>query len=373
MKRRQYTLILKDLEKKMVFIVGPRQVGKTWISLEIAKGIKNHIYLNYDAIEDRKIIESKSWLSDVELIIFDELHKMPKWKNYIKGVYDTKESHTKIIVIGSARLNTFRKTGDALSGRFFAHRLYPLTVSELEHPSESDFDKLLERGGFPEPFLAKNIDEANRWRRQYIDGLIRSDILDFEKIHDFKAIQLVFNLLQRKVGSPISYQSIAEDVNISSITVKKYIEIFEALFIIFRVTPFSKNIARSILKEPKIYFFDSGLVIGDEGAAFENQMALELLKRQHAICDYKGIDADLYYLRSKDKKEIDFCLVQNDEIQIAIEIKLSEKKISPDLKYFTDRYPFKGIQLVKNLRNEYKSGKIEVRKAFDWLTSLKLF
>ncbi len=346
-------------------------MGKTWISLEIAKGIKNHIYLNYDEIEDRKIIESKSWLPDVELIIFDELHKMPKWKNYIKGVYDTKELGTKIIVTGSARLDTFRKAGDALSGRFFAHRLYPLTVSELENPSENDFNRLLVRGGFPEPFLAESIDEANRWRRQYIDGLIRSDILDFEKIHDFRAIQLVFKLLQKKVGSPVSYQSIAEDVNISSTTVKKYIEIFEALFIIFRVTPFSKNIARSILKEPKIYFFDTGLVIGDEGAVFENQMALELLKNQHAICDYKGIDAELYYLRSKDKKELDFCLVQNNEIELAIEIKLSENKISSDLKYFTDRYPFKGIQLVKNLRNEYKSGNIEVRKAFDWLLSQK--
>ncbi len=249
MERYQKAAILRDLQKKMVLLAGPRQAGKTTLSKSIAQEFQSSVYLTYDRAEDRKIILAEGWLPSVELIILDEIHKMSKWKNYLKGVYDTKLPHQKVLVTGSARLEIFNKVGDSLAGRYFLHRLMPLSPAECSKVNVSyDLDRFLQRGGFPEPFLAENPVDADRWRLQYVDSLLRVDVLDFENIHNLNAIRLVFELLRAKVGSPISYQSISEDVAISPHTVKKYIQILEALYIVFRVTPFSNNIARSLLK-----------------------------------------------------------------------------------------------------------------------------
>jgi len=234
MKRQQKQHILNDLKKKMVFITGPRQVGKTWLAKEIARLFPKSVYLNYDSAGDRKIIKDETWLEDTQLLILDELHKMKGWKNYLKGVYDTKPAGMMILVTGSVRLEAFRQQGDSLAGRFFRHRLLPFSPAEVSHADESvDQTFFLSRGGFPEPFLADNNTDADRWRMQYIDGLIRTDILDFERIHDFKAIQLILELLRSRTGSPVSYQSIAEDVSVAPNTVKKYIQILESLKLIF--------------------------------------------------------------------------------------------------------------------------------------------
>lgn len=373
MYRKQIESILKDLNKKIVFIVGPRQVGKTWLALEVGKRFDNTTYLNYDSFEDRQIIKDESWLQSTELLILDELHKMPEWKNYLKGLFDTKPKNLKILVTGSARLDMFRQTGDSLAGRFFTHRLLPFSISELqEDPISNDIERFIQRGGFPEPFLSKDEIDAKRWRNQYIDGLIRTDILDFEKIHDFRTIQIVFELLRRRVGSPVSYASIARDVNASPTTIIKYVQILEALYIIFRITPYSRNIARSILKEPKIYFFDNGLVIGDDGVKFENFVALSLLKHVFGKIDYEGENFELKYLRTKDGKEVDFCLTNNNQIVEVIEAKIRDSNISQNLKYFCEKYHLKGIQIVKELRRERTIGKIDILKANSYLKKLFL-
>jgi predicted AAA+ superfamily ATPase len=373
MYRKQIEPIIKDLNKKIVFIVGPRQVGKTWLSLEIGKRFKNTTYLNYDSFEDRQIIKEESWLQSTELLILDELHKMPGWKNYLKGIFDTKLGHLKILVTGSARLDMFRQTGDSLAGRFFTHRLMPFSISELQEDALSNnIERFIQRGGFPEPFLAEDEVEAKRWRNQYVDGLIRTDILDFEKIHDFRTIQMVFELLRRRAGSPISYVSIARDVQASPTTIIKYIQVLEALYIIIRVVPYSRNIARSILKEPKIYFFDNGLVVGDDGVKFENFVAVSLLKHVYAKNDYEGENFELKYLRTKDKKEIDFCLVNNNEIVGVIEAKNRDSDISQNLKYFCQKYNFKGTQIVRELKREKEIERIAVRKAYSYLKELIL-
>jgi len=374
MYRQQTKQIIKDLDKKIVFLVGPRQVGKTWLAKYIGKEYKKTTYLNYDRLEDKKIIKNEQWLEDTELLILDELHKMKNWKNYLKGIFDTRPEHLRILVTGSARLETFRQAGDSLAGRFFIHRLMPFSMAELKNePKLINIDRFLIRGGFPEPFLAEEIVDADRWRNQYIDGLIRDDILDFEKIHDFKAIKLVFELLRRKVGSPISYKSIAGDAGISPVTVKKYIEIFEALFIVFKVPPYSKKIARSILKEPKIYFFDNGLVVGDEGIKLENFIAMSLFKNVLARNDYLGKNEKLQYLRTKEGKEVDFSLVNTDDkIEEIIEAKLSDDELSKNLKYFSDKYALKGTQVVKNLKREKSIGALKIVRAENYLKELFL-
>ncbi|HEY9886600.1 MAG TPA: ATP-binding protein [Vampirovibrionales bacterium] len=371
-KRTQLDFIKKDLQEKLVFIVGPRQVGKTWIARQLIDNFpKDALYLNFDSLADRKIIEEQSWRRNTELLVLDELHKMDGWKNYLKGLFDTKPKKLNILVTGSARLDTFRQHGDSMAGRFFLHRLMPLSIKELvDTNQEIDIERLLNRGSFPEPYLAESLDDANRWRAQYIDGLIRTDILDFDKLHDFKSMKLLLELLRRRVASPISYSSLAQDIGIAPNTVKKYIEILESLFIVFRVSPYSKNIARSLLKEPKLYFFDNGMVVGEEGQKLENLVAVSLKKHVYGINDYKGQELELSYLKTKDDKEVDFCINSFDGIESAIEVKLSDNNISPSLKYFSETYSLKAIQLVLNIKREYQKGLIEVREVEKFLGEL---
>jgi len=376
MDRIQTQKITQDLTRKMVFLTGSRQVGKTSLALSLTKKIQPSLYLNYDNFEHRAQIQQMNWLPSVKFLVLDELHKMPDWKNYLKGLYDTKLEHLQILVTGSARLETFRQTGDSLAGRFFRHRLNPFSLVELQAAgelNEDSIEQLITRGGFPEPFLAQSMADANRWRLQYIDGLIRTDILDFEQIHDFKTIQLLLELLRTRVGSPLSYASLARDLACAPNTVKRYIEIFEALMIVFKVTPYHKNIGRSLLKESKVYFFDNGMVKGDDGVKFENFVAISLLKHLQAVEDYQGIRTKLSYIRTKDKKEIDFALVVDNEIESVIEVKLSDTKLSPSLLYFQKKYQFpKAIQLVKNIRNERLESSIEVRNATAFLSTLSM-
>ncbi|MCD6149314.1 ATP-binding protein [bacterium] len=374
MHRKQTNQIIKDLNKKMVFLVGPRQVGKTWLAKEIGKKYQKTVYLNYDRLEDREIIKNERWLESTELLILDELHKMPGWKNFLKGVYDTKKENIKILITGSARLETFRQTGDSLAGRFYVHRLMPFSMAELiDSEYGNDMERFMTRGGFPEPFLSSDETGANRWRNQYIDGLVRDDVLDFEKIYDLKAVQMVFELLRRKVSSPVSYTSIAQDAGISPITARKYIQIFEALYIVFRVSPYSKNIARSILKGSKIYFYDNGLVVGGEGAKFENFVAVSLLKHTLAKNDMLGENNQLKYLRTKEGKEIDFCLANTDnDIEKIIETKKTDGQLSKNLKYFSDKYNLKAEQVVKELKRERVVDNIKIVKANSYLKELFL-
>jgi len=374
MNRYQCDAILHDLTKKMVLLAGPRQVGKTYLSKQqIAQHYTHPLYLNYDQIEDRNIMQAQAWLENTDLLILDELHKMPEWKNYLKGVYDTKPEHLHVLVTGSARMEIFSQVGDSLAGRYFLHRLLPLSPAELHQLDKSiNLDRLITQGGFPEPYLAEALIDANRWRMQYINSMLATDVFEFEKIQNLKALQTIFELLRTKIGSPVSYQSLAEDVAVSASTVKKYIDVLEALYIVFRVTPYANNIARSLLKEPKIYFFDNGLVKGNEGAQLENFVAVCLLKHVYAKVDYMAENYVLQYLRTKDGEEVDFALVKDDVVEKMIEVKNTNTDIAKALYSFNKKYQIPAIQLVKNLRQERQVNGIEVRKLENFLLELML-
>lgn len=373
MKRMQKEMILRDLEKKIVLIVGPRQAGKTWLAKDIAKEFKKSIYLNYDQIMDREIMVAQSWLPDTDLLILDEIHKMEGWKNYLKGIYDTKPGSMRILVTGSARLDVYDHLGDSLAGRYFRHRLMPFSLAELSQAHQPlDMERLIVRGGFPEPYLADDGIEANRWRLQYINSILSTDVFELDQISNIKAMKITFDLLRNRVGSPVSYQSLAEDVAVSPTTIKKYIQILEALYIVFRVTPYSKNIARSLLKEPKIYFFDTGLVQGDDGAIFENLVATSLLKHAYALNDYKAEEYSLNYLRTKDGMEVDFALVDQKEVKYIIEVKLTDVVPARALSAFHEKYKYPAIQLLKSVRREHEKNGIKIVSADHFLTGLLL-
>lgn len=222
----------------------------------------------------------------------------------------------------------------------------------------------------PELYLDSDSVELRRLRLQYINSFLGTDIFEINQTYNVKAMQLVFNLLRSRVGSPISYQSLAEDVATSPTTIKKYIQILEALFVVFKVTPYSKNIARSLLKEPKIYFFDTGLVQGDEGAKLENLVAVSLLKHVYAKTDYQAQEYNLHYLRTKDGLEVDFALAQQDTIEQIIEVKLSDGQTSKALINFHEKYNYPAVQVVKYLRNEYLQDDVQILNAETFLSKL---
>lgn len=374
MKRYLDDRVQADLARKMVFLTGPRQVGKTTLSRHLVAQ-QGGQYLNYDVPADRAMILHQRWSPQAPLLVLDEVHKMPGWKSWLKGVYDGKPASQQLLVTGSARLDTFRQSGESLAGRFFGLRLHPLSVREWCEQTGAQPDAalthLLERGGFPEPCLAPDNEQAERWRRQYFDGLVRNDVLEFSRIQEVGAIRLFAQLLRSRVGSPLSLASIARDLAVSPATLKKYLDILEALFIVFVVRPYHDNIARAVLQSPKVYFYDTGLVEGDEGLRFENLVATALLKQVQWQHDVQGKEAGLHYIRTKDGAEVDFALSEKNQLTQLVECKLSDEKPHRALLRFAqEQAPVQAVQVVRNARHSYALGSIQIAAAPDYLMGL---
>jgi len=365
--------IINDLNDKIVILSGPRQTGKTTLSKMLSN---NYDYINYDYPEHRTILKEKSWDRKKELIIFDEIHKMSKWKSYLKGIYDVEGILPKIIVTGSARLDMIKKSGDSLAGRYFYYRLHPLDIKEVKDTMTPDeaLNRLINVSGFPEPFLKNDKIFYRRWKRTYTDIILRHDLIDLENIRDIKSIETLIELLRNRVGSPVSYLSLARDLQKDSKTVKRWIDLLENLFILFPVRPYHKNIARAILKEPKYYFYDTAFILGNEGVKIENIVALSILKEINFIEDTLGLNASLNYLRTKDGKEIDFIVSIENKMPILIEVKLSDENLTKNFIFF-EKYFDKiiKIQLVKNLKKEKTfNNNTEIRKLSNWLANINL-
>lgn len=337
MKRYCEKFIIEDLKKKTVFIGGPRQVGKTTLAKRLLK--EDHIngeYFNWDKDDDRKAIQKLQWKKDSSLVVFDELHKYLRWKRWIKGIWDSRTTDQTYLVTGSARLDVYKRGEDSLMGRYHYWRLHPLSLDELPAgiSKEEGFKRLLTLGGFPEPFLSMDERQARRWRRERFDRIINEDIRDLEQIRNIQILQFFVDALRTRISGMVTLANIAADLEISPKTAKVWLSLTEKMYMCFAIYPLIKNVPRSILKPPKVYFFDNGDVDGDDSVRLENLVATHLLKRLHFIEDYHGYKCSLHYIRDKDGREVDFVILIDGEITDLIEVKWKEKKVSSALLYY---------------------------------------
>ena len=361
---------------KISFVSGPRQCGKTTLARMLLKKRKNGKYYNWDDIEFRRIwtkhpsaiIPQSTTTRQTPLVVLDEIHKDRRWKRNLKGVYDTLTQPCDILVTGSAHLNVYMRGSDSLLGRYFSFRLHPFSLREMyttktfspDEAIEMLFNRsirplptnrkrlewLMRYGPFPEPLFSQDERKARLWRRHREQLVIREDLRDLSRLPELGRIEMLASLIPERIGSPFSMAAICEDLEASFNTVKRWMQYLTELYYIFEIKPYSKKIPRSLKREGKVYLWDYG-GIPDKAARFENLIASHLLKACHYWTDTGEGTFSLFYLRNKEKQEIDFLIVRDGIPWLPIEVKYSETTPSPNWKKFTKILPCnKGLQIV---------------------------
>lgn len=387
-KRYLDNFVKKDLKDKMVLLGGPRQVGKTTFSKFVGDNYyKNYTYLNWDKREMRSDIRNSKWPSDTKFIILDEIHKYTKWKSFIKGEYDIHKDKYDFMLTGSARLNVYKKGGDSLFGRYHYYSLHPFSYAELlginsKHtPGKELFfpkhkknlniiNDLLTYGGFPEPYLKKDKIFLQRWHNERKDLLFKEDIRDLTSIKDISSMDILSDILPHKVGSTLSINSIKEDLEVNHRTVKNWLKTFEMLYYSFRLYPYQSKKIKALKKEAKLYLWDWS-EIETKGEKLENLVASHLLKFCNYMYDVFGYKIELFYIRDKYQKEVDFLVTYNLKPWFAVEVKNTKKELSKYLKYFTQKLsiPF-SYQIINNFDEDYMKDRIRVMPLDKFLSAL---
>ena len=331
--------IVDDLQRKMVFLGGPRQVGKTTLALQIlrANGKRHAGYLNWDDPHVRPDLLRGNLPGGENLLVLDEIHKFPRWRNLVKGFYDTEGDRVSFLVTGSARLDHYRKGGDSLQGRYHHYRLHPFSIGELvAEPSPGDLETMMQFGGFPEPLLAADTRTWRRWQRERLSRVVYEDLRDLENVREIALVELLVEALPARVGSPLSVRSLCEDLQVAHETVARWLGILENLYVCFRIPPFGAPRIRAVKKENKLYLWDWSQVPG-MGERFENLVAGHLLKYCHHQEDTQGYRMELRFIRDTDRREVDFVVIRDNVPLFAVECKTGEKSPSPAIAYFRQR------------------------------------
>ncbi|NBX75985.1 MAG: ATP-binding protein [Proteobacteria bacterium] len=359
--------IKKDLNRKMVFVGGPRQVGKTTLAKQVLG--KKTGYLNWDDSLDRERILKRE-LPSSKLWVFDEIHKYRSWRNYLKGLFDKEREHHQILVTGSARLDFYRFSGDSLQGRYHYLRMNPISFAEAKTWGDSDLNTLFKFGGFPEPYFEQNLTLQKRWSREYRTRFLKEDLIDLERVQDLGSLELLMLRLPTLVGSPLSINSLREDLQLNFRTVSRWLEILERLYHIFRISPFGAPKIRAVKKEQKHYHYDWTL-ISDPGIRFENLVAAHLLKWVQFLEDTEGRNVELRFFRDIDGREVDFVIMEEGKPVQFIECKIGDEPISRGIYYLKERFPkVETWQISLQGKKDFEKNGIRVCPAATFLETL---
>ena len=387
-------------EKNLILVSGPRQAGKTTFAKDIASKEPVSLYFNYDIPANKaRFLTNPTFFEEIDrikgnlpLIVLDEIHKYADWKNYLKGIYDGYADEFRFLVTGSGRLELSRKKGDALAGRYLHFHLYPFTIGEIFASSmgmknintltdipeqnaiaQEAWETMFHVSGFPEPFLKGTKLKYRRWTKSYHSQVIRDDIRNEFAVRQVDTMEALYFLLSECAGNPFSSSNHARTLKVSHKTVSSWITVFERFFLVFKIRPYSKRISRSLVKEPKLYFYDYCLV-RNEALRFENMVAVELNRAVTLWNDFGLGKYELWYLRNKEKEEVDFLITENANPLFMVEAKLLDTTISPHLVKFQNILRIPAIQLVnkKNVARKIRNGPdtILVASAADWLSGL---
>ncbi|MGD8212135.1 MAG: ATP-binding protein [Desulfobacterales bacterium] len=354
--------VREDLINRMVFIGGPRQVGKTTFALTfLAEPSEKHpAYLNWDNVLTRSSLLRGELPPNESIIALDEIHKFARWRNLVKGFFDTMKSDVSFIITGSARLDYYSKGGDSLQGRYHYYRLHPFSIQEFSKDLvESDVQRLLKLGGFPEPLLRGEEKFWRRWQRERLQRVIYEDIRDLENIKEISLLELLAEELPNRVGAPLSVKKLKELLQVAHETVERWLKIFERMYYCYRIPPFGSAKVRAVKKEQKLYLWDWSTV-SNPGPRFENFVGSQLLKYCHFIEDTEGYHMDLRFLRDTDKREIDFVVLKAGRPILAVECKSGEKNINPSLFYFMERTPIPKFYQVHQGHKDYEKNGVRV-------------
>ena len=357
--KRVYQHLVEDhfvTNRQMAFLSGPRQIGKTTLAEMLLPKAK---YYNYDRTDDAVRLGrgADSIAADLGLdapamakcgVIFDEIHKFSKWKRFLKGFFDVYGADLNIAVTGSARLNVYKRGGDSLMGRYFPYRIHPLSVGEVvdgplgledefRNPvkvNEETIRLLLRFGGFPEPFLRGNERFYNRWKNARKDLVFHEDLRDLSKVQDIRGVRALSELLAARVSGGINYSGLATDLQVAPDTVKAWIGLLESVYEVYSIRPWFTNVANSIRKQPKVYFWDWSSV-AEGGMRNENFIASHLYKSVQWWVDSGLGDYELFYVRDKQQREVDFLIAKNGTPYMLVESKTSmDEPLSPALTHF---------------------------------------
>lgn len=335
--------------RQMAFVSGPRQVGKTTVCREMASD-----YVNWDDQDARdKILKGPMEIAQevglqkitdrIPVLVFDEIHRYRRWKTFLKGFFDVYGQDVKIIVTGSSRLDVYKRGGDSLMGRYFLYRMHPLSVAELIRPkvrhqvielpsplSEHEWDALWTYGGFPEPFVRRDPRFSRRWQELRQTQLLREDVRELTRVQELDQLIALASILQERSGSQVVYASLAKQVRVSENTVRSWVGTLAALHNGFLIKPWHRNVALAIRKEPKWFLRDWSRV-DDQGKRAETFVACQLLKAVNGWTDLGLGQFDLFYIRDKQKREVDFLVTKDQQPWILVEVKYADTDLSPVL------------------------------------------
>lgn len=395
--------------RHMIFLAGPRQAGKTRLAREWLRARESSpLYFNWDDFatrrayaQDSRFFESAARTLGVNdpWIVFDEIHKRRNWRDILKGAYDIFQDDFRFLITGSARLDLFRKSGDFLIGRYNLFHLFPFSIHELLQNTTPDFlatddtietlarkfelraaekpaleileayNSLLQFGPFPEPLLRQNDRFCRKWHMDYFSLVVREDLREISRIVELDKIEKMLLLMPGRIGSPLSMPGLARDIEAAHTSVKSWLEQLKRLYLVFEIRPWFRKINRGLKKEKKWYFLD-WYYVSEPAARLENMVAVHLYRYCLALADEGYGEFTLHYVRTLDKKEIDFLVVRNNRPLLAVEVKTGDKTLSPALQ---DRHKWFGGAATLGIQVVDRRGVLKKYPENTWMMSIERF